>query len=81
MAILTDPAVAQQAVVVQQAVVDANFTLSYVGARAAISLPQVLEDTSGMRHISDLPRTGLDSVLRVAASNVGFQEVPARAQR
>jgi hypothetical protein len=54
--------------------------LMWVRARI-IALSQVLEDTSGMRHISDLPRTGLDSVLRVAASNVGFQEVPARAQR
>jgi hypothetical protein len=54
--------------------------LMWVRARI-IALSQVLEDTSGMRHISDLPRTGLDSVLRVAASNVGLQEVPARAQQ
>ena len=53
--------------------------LMWVRARI-IALSQVLEDTSGMRHISDLPRTGLDSVLRVAASNVGLQEVPTRTR-
>jgi len=46
--------------------------------RAHIALPQVLEDTAGLAKIADLPRTGLDSVLRVAAQNIGLKEVHAR---
>lgn len=39
--------------------------------------PKVLEDGDGMHVIADLPRTGLDSVLRVAAQHVGLKEVYA----
>jgi hypothetical protein len=39
--------------------------------------PKVLEDVEGMHRIADLPRTGLDSVLRVAAQKVGLKEVYA----
>ena len=37
--------------------------------------PKVFEDGEGMHRIADLPRTGLDSVVRVAAQHVGLKEV------
>lgn len=37
--------------------------------------PRVLEDGEGLHRIADLPSTGLDSVLRAAAQNVGLKEV------
>mmetsp|Transcript_69438 Transcript_69438/g.101765 ORF Transcript_69438/g.101765 Transcript_69438/m.101765 type:complete len:215 (+) Transcript_69438:142-786(+) len=36
--------------------------------------PSVLEDGEGMHRIADLPRTGLDTVLRVAAKHIGLIE-------
>jgi len=36
--------------------------------------PIVLEDGEGMHRIADLPRSGLDTVLRVAAQHIGLTE-------